>query len=120
KLDDLPLMKLEDVLLPPIHNPSTPSDFMRYEFFRKLCALPHMEKILLYGSRARGEQTPDSDIDLLLYCDPPPTRRQWLEICDIVEAADVPFEIDCKLYCDSLHTVLRMELVQASCRTLYQ
>lgn len=106
----LDIWAMEDVpaaLTSNTHNPSMPEDFARYEFFRRLCALPFVKKISLYGSRSRGDWGEDSDIDLLLECNPLPTRREWLEVCDIIAKADVPLEIDCKLMCDTLPSVLQ-------------
>ncbi|HEV2916259.1 MAG TPA: nucleotidyltransferase domain-containing protein [Candidatus Babeliales bacterium] len=43
-------------------------DIHGYQFFKKLIALPYIEKIILYGSRARGDTRDRSDIDLAIEC----------------------------------------------------
>ncbi len=65
-----------------------------YRFFRRLEALPFVEAIYLYGSRAREEEEVFSDIDLAIYC-PKAGVLEWTKVRDIVEAADTLLEIDC-------------------------
>ncbi len=65
-----------------------------YKFFRSLSALPYVEKILLYGSRARGDNQERADIDLAIVC-PNATRKNWLELMEIIEEADTLLKIDC-------------------------
>lgn len=50
-------------------------------------ASPSVEKIILYGSRARADARPRSDIDVAVSC-PYASEREWLDICEAVE--DVP------------------------------
>ncbi|MBU0610411.1 MAG: nucleotidyltransferase domain-containing protein [Armatimonadetes bacterium] len=47
------------------------------EIVRRIVEAVHPDKIILFGSHARGEAGPDSDIDLLVIgpTDEPPTRR---------------------------------------------
>lgn len=70
--------------------PALPS----YQFIEQLKALPFVEAIYLYGSRARGTHRPRSDIDLAIVC-PTADSRQWQQVLDIVEEADTLLEIDC-------------------------
>jgi predicted nucleotidyltransferase len=65
-----------------------------YQFIERLKALPFVEAIYLYGSRARGTQRPRSDIDLAIVC-PKADGRDWQQVLDIVEDADTLLEIDC-------------------------
>jgi predicted nucleotidyltransferase len=65
-----------------------------YQFIERLKALPFVEAIYLYGSRARGTQRPRSDIDLAIVC-PKANGRDWRQVLDIVEDADTLLEIDC-------------------------
>ncbi len=44
----------------------TPHIVTDYQFFKKLCALPFIEQIWLYGSRARENNKSRSDIDLAI------------------------------------------------------
>ncbi|MEN8236865.1 MAG: nucleotidyltransferase domain-containing protein [Pseudomonadota bacterium] len=68
-----------------------------YQFFKKLCALPFVEKMYLYGSRARGDYHSRSDIDLAIVC-PSASREEWTVIFEIVEDADTLLHIDCVRY----------------------
>jgi len=43
-----------------------PSEEMLREIVRRIVAAVHPEKIILFGSAARGEMGPDSDLDLLV------------------------------------------------------
>ncbi len=53
-----------------------------------------MEAIYLYGSRARGDHSPRSDIDLAILC-PSASQREWLKILEIIEESDTLLQIDC-------------------------
>lgn len=65
-----------------------------YEFFPKLTALPFVERIWVYGSRARGDYQERSDIDLVIDS-PHATSSQWQEVLGILENADTLLKIDC-------------------------
>lgn len=65
-----------------------------YRFIERLKALPFVEAIYLYGSRARGTHRPRSDIDLAIVC-PEANGRDWQQVLDIVEETDTLLEIDC-------------------------
>lgn len=65
-----------------------------YTFIAKIKALPFVQKVILFGSRARGTQQPRSDIDLAIVC-PDITPQQWQKILDIIEQADTLLKIDC-------------------------
>lgn len=65
-----------------------------YTFFRQLTALPFVEAIWLFGSRAIGDATERSDIDLAIIC-PKATPKDWQCILDIVDEADTLHHIDC-------------------------
>ena len=66
----------------------------KYEFIKKLKDLPFVQKVILFGSRARGTNQARSDIDLALIC-PEVTTQQWHQVLDVVENADTLLEIDC-------------------------
>jgi predicted nucleotidyltransferase len=66
----------------------------RYKFINKIASLPFVDKILLYGSRARGDAHSRSDIDLAIEC-PKAMLAEWIMILDIVENADSLLNIDC-------------------------
>ena len=59
-----------------------------------LSCLPYVESILLFGSRARGDNQPRSDIDLAIVC-PDASVDEWQTILDQVEQAETLLPIDC-------------------------
>ena len=65
-----------------------------YLFLEKLQTLPVVEKIILYGSRARGDNRERSDIDLAIVC-PQANAADWQKIMDIIDDADTLLFIDC-------------------------
>ncbi len=69
-------------------------DLIDYTFFQKLEKLPFVEKIWLYGSRARGDFKDRSDIDIAIEC-PGASRADWHKVLDIIEEADTLLKIDC-------------------------
>lgn len=71
-----------------------------YKFLSKITALPYVEAVYLYGSRARGDNQPRSDIDLAIFC-PTATSKEWLDILELVENADTLLKVDCVRF-DSL------------------
>lgn len=54
------------------------------------------ERIILYGSRARGDAAERSDIDLAIDA-PDISERKWFAIEDAVEKTDTLLKIDCIL-----------------------
>jgi len=68
-----------------------------YTFISKIKALPFVDKVILFGSRARGTHQPRSDIDLAIIS-PHITLQQWRKILDIIEEADTLLKIDCLLF----------------------
>jgi len=66
----------------------------RYQFIKKIENLPFVEAIWLYGSRARGDESPRSDIDLAIVC-PEASDAQWQMVLTLVEQADTLLKIDC-------------------------
>jgi len=65
-----------------------------YKFIGKLKALPYVEEVWLFGSRARGDNMDRSDIDLAIIC-PKASDRDWLDLQEIIENADTLLKIDC-------------------------
>ena len=67
----------------------------QYLFIKKLSELPFVEKIILFGSRARKSNRERSDIDLAISC-PKATEAEWsIQLMDIIEEADTLLKIDC-------------------------
>ncbi len=52
-----------------------------------------VEKIILYGSRARGDNTERSDIDIAISC-PEAKGWDWFDIKDLADEAPTLLEID--------------------------
>lgn len=80
---------------------ASPTDITAYNFFAKLTALPFVEAVYLYGSRARGDASATSDIDLAIACIDADAVL-WQEVIDIIEEADTLLKIDC-VRLDTLH-----------------
>lgn len=68
--------------------------FENFTFYTQISELFFVEKIILFGSRARGDHDKKSDIDLAIYC-PCATETQWSHVLDIVANADTLLPIDC-------------------------
>lgn len=64
-----------------------------YAFVDRLKALPFVEAIWLFGSRARGTAGQRADIDIALVA-PTATESEWQQALDIVEDADTLLRID--------------------------
>ncbi|MGQ0664797.1 MAG: nucleotidyltransferase domain-containing protein [Pseudomonadota bacterium] len=65
-----------------------------YRFLHDLEALPFVEAIYLFGSRARRDNAERADIDLAVLC-PTASARDWQRVLDVIEAADTLLKIDC-------------------------
>lgn len=71
----------------------------------QVCRFPEVDRAILFGSRARGDAGPRSDVDLALSC-PSASRARWLEISEAVQDAETLLFID----------VVRLEDAPASLR----
>ena len=66
----------------------------KYLFYKKLCEISCVNRIILFGSRARGDYAKKADIDLAIDCKEA-TEEEWLEILNIFDNADTLLKIDC-------------------------
>jgi predicted nucleotidyltransferase len=64
-----------------------------YIVAEKLKAFPEIERIVLFGSRARGDAPPRADIDLAVAC-PTADAVKWSDIVEAAEAAPTLLQID--------------------------
>ncbi len=64
------------------------TDITAYDFFAKLKALPFVQAVYLYGSRARGDHDDWSDIDFAVMC-PSASSLQWAEVSETVANEEV-------------------------------
>jgi predicted nucleotidyltransferase len=64
-----------------------------------ISAFPSVQKVILYGSRARGTHNAFSDIDIAVAG--VKDRREWLHILRLADVED-----------DRVHTLLKIDLVQ--------
>ncbi len=69
-------------------------DLHAYQFIAQLKNLPFVEKVMLFGSRARKTYQERSDIDLAIVC-PTATDDQWLNVLKIINNADTLLHVDC-------------------------
>ncbi len=59
-----------------------------------IAAQPHVRRVDLYGSRARGDFRPSSDIDLAVYGDEDFTFRDYLDLTGRIGDLPIIFRID--------------------------
>ncbi len=59
--------------------------------------LPFVDRIVLFGSRARGDALDRADIDIAVEC-PRATDYDWLKVLDVVDDAQTLLKIDCIRY----------------------
>lgn len=77
---------------------------------QKLGAYPIVEKIYLFGSRARGDHEARSDVDIAVVC-PQATPLEWLRLCDTVDELETLLEIDLVNY-DEASAELKQKIDQ--------
>ncbi len=67
-----------------------------------LASRPEVAFAYLFGSRARGDARPDSDVDVAIYViDGEHAGRLWLEAMGTLEDAFSPLKVDCILLNDA-------------------
>ena len=69
-------------------------DNLMAEIARRIVTTSHPQKVILFGSRARGDARPESDIDLLVVSDDPQPRslrasRLYGALSDILVPMDI-------------------------------
>ncbi|MCF7810399.1 nucleotidyltransferase domain-containing protein [bacterium] len=74
----------------------------------QLSSINEVEKVVLFGSRARGDAEERSDIDIAIDA-PNANQRQWLNIVEIVEEANTLLSFDIIRY-DEASDILRARI----------
>ena len=83
-----------------------------YLFLQKIAALPFVEAIYLFGSRARGDHRERSDIDIAILS-PNANENDWQSILKLIDEADTLLPIDCiRLDKESQNSALRLQIEQ--------
>lgn len=88
-----------------------------YRFFKQLCALPYVQAIHLYGSRARGDADAISDYDLAITC-PNASAAEWEHIKALLDNAAFLNKVDYTRY-DALEEGLYKSQIDKYKRLLY-
>jgi predicted nucleotidyltransferase len=89
----------------PFGLPAATVDAMRTVLSRH----PGVRRAVVYGSRAKGNHRPGSDIDLTLYGDGL-TTSDLMAIDGALDALDLPYRIDLSLYADIEEPALRSHI----------
>ncbi len=65
-----------------------------------------LREVILYGSCARGDYAPDSDIDILILLDVPQEKvnAEWKRIVDITDRLDLDYDVVLAPVFQSQHT----------------
>jgi predicted nucleotidyltransferase len=103
---------------------SEKDELVLQEIVRRIVRVAHPEKVILFGSAARGEQGPDSDLDLLVIKANVHRRKLaqaiYLEMIGVGQAVDIvvvtPEDIVC--YRDALGMVIAPALREG--RVVYE
>ncbi len=81
-----------------------------YIFLRKIAALPFVDAIYLFGSRARGGHRERSDIAILC---PTANENDWQSMLELIDDADTLLLIDCiRLDQEGQNSTLRLQIEQ--------
>ncbi len=70
-------------------------ELAQYTFWDKLKNLPFVKGIYLFGSRARGDASVTSDIDIAVDCT---QEADWQQVLDVIEEADTLLMVDVVRY----------------------
>ena len=75
-----------------------------YGFFKDVTGLPFVDKVVLFGSRARGDHEDRADIDLAVFCDDA-SDDEWQDVLDCFreDRIDTLLKVDCVRFdqCDA-------------------
>ena len=68
-----------------------------FNFIKEISALNFVDRIILYGSRARGDHKERSDIDIAIDCNKA-NENDWLTVLNILDRIETLLKIDCVRY----------------------
>lgn len=93
-------------------------DVTAYRFFRQIASLPFVDRVVLFGSRARGDHHDRSDIDLAVFCDGA-SADDWREVRNCLRegSIDTLLNVDCVRFDDT--TPALKERILAEGKVLY-
>lgn len=83
----------------------------------ELSDFSYVEKIILFGSRARGDAEERSDVDIAVWA-PSATEQDWVELYTLVDSLDTLYFIDV-VRLDKANEALRAN-VEAEGKVLYE
>lgn len=83
-----------------------------------LASYPQIEKAVLYGSRAKGNYKPGSDIDLTLF-GAALDHQSLMSIASALEESDIPYTVDLSLF-EQIETPALREHIQRVGQVFYQ
>ena len=89
----------------------------QYNFIKKISDIKSIEEIWLFGSRARGDNTPRSDIDLYIIA-PKAGKHDIAMVESIIEEADTFLNIDIT-WDQTLHDLVLKEQIMKYHIVLY-
>jgi predicted nucleotidyltransferase len=77
-------------------------DVTAYRFFRQIASLAFVDRVVLFGSRARGDHHDRSDIDLAVFCVGASTDN-WREVKNCLREGriDTLLDVDCVRFDDA-------------------
>lgn len=110
KRTDIKSVKLDEDVL-------AKAGIKHFRFFDAIAELPFVEAIYLFGSRARGDASEKSDIDLAIVC-PSADIKEWLDIKEMLDNAPVLNHIDAVRY-DKLDNGLFKRKIDEDKQVLY-
>jgi uncharacterized protein len=87
------------------------------EMVRVFLKYPHVERALIFGSRAKGVEKPYSDIDLAVVA-PEMDQSEFSRLLEDLEALDLVFKLDV-LHLDTLNQPKLRESIMTHGKTFY-
>ena len=93
------------------------SDMMLADFHQLFSRFPAIREVWIYGSRARGDHGPASDIDLAVVA-PAMNDSQFAKMCWLLEDLPVLYQVDI-LHWDTLENAPLKKAIQSERKPFY-